>query len=368
VAEGTGNVGELKVAHANLWQPGHGHLHQLELTLTNGSDVVDRYSLPVGIRTVRVDGTQFLINGQPFHFKGFGMHEDHVVRGKGHDAASMVRDFELLQWIGANSFRTSHYPYAEEVLDHADRLGIVVIDETAAVGLNLGVGGGFFGGGPRTTFSPDTINDATRAVHRRAIEELVGRDKNHPSVVLWCVANEPESHTPESREYFAPLFAATRAADPTRPVGFVNMMFATPGKCMLAELCDVIMVNRYYGWYFQLDELEAAEKGLEAELRGWAGYGKPVLITEYGADTVAGLHTVEATPFSEEYQCEFLDTYHRVFDRIDAVVGEHVWNFADFATTASFMRVEGNKKGVFTRDRRPKAAAHLLRRRWIGVS
>jgi beta-glucuronidase len=55
---------------------------------------------------------------------------------------------------------------------------------------------------------------------------------------------------------------------------------------------------------------------------------------------------------------------HRVFDRVDAVVGEHVWNFADFETKPGVFRVDGNKKGVFTRDRRPKAAAHLLRRRW----
>lgn len=199
VAEGQGASGELTVADANLWKPGHGYLHDLEVRVSVGGELVDVYHQPVGIRTVRVEGTQFLINGEPFYFRGFGMHEDHVVRGKGHDAASMVRDFELLRWIGANSFRTSHYPYVEEVLDHADRLGIVVIDETAAVGLNLGVGGGFFGGGPKTTFSPDTINDATQAVHRQAIEELVARDKNHPSVVLWCVANEPESHTEESR-------------------------------------------------------------------------------------------------------------------------------------------------------------------------
>ena len=109
------------------------------------------------------------------------MHEDHPVRGKGHDAASMVHDFALLDWLGANSFRTSHYPYAEEVLDHADRLGIVVIDETAAVGLNLGVGGGMFLGGDRVTFSDDTVNDATQDVHRQAIRELIARDKNHPS-------------------------------------------------------------------------------------------------------------------------------------------------------------------------------------------
>ena len=81
-----------------------------------------------------------------------------------------------------------------------------------------------------------------------------------------------------------------------------------------------------------------------------------------------GLHTLDAVVWSEEYQAALLDTYHRVFDRVDAVVGEQVWNFADFATGPSFIRVDGNKKGVFTRDRRPKAAAHHLRRRWRGAS
>ena len=285
---------------------------------------------------MRVDGIRFLINDEPFYFRGFGMHEDHVARGKGHDAASMVHDFELFQWTGANSFRTSHYPYAEEVLEHADRLGIVVIDETAAVGLNTSIGGGFYQGGQRPTFSDDTINAATQEVHRQAIAELIARDKNHPSVVLWCLANEPESHTEESVGYFEPLFDAAREADPSRPVGFVNVMLAPYDKCKVSALADVVMINRYYGWYMDSGDLEAAERSLEAELRGWADlHSKPIIITEYGADTLPGFHTLQPVPWSEEYQSEFLDTYHRVFDRVDAVVGEHVWNFADFSTTSS---------------------------------
>ncbi|MBL8774994.1 MAG: beta-glucuronidase [Acidimicrobiales bacterium] len=364
VAGATGADTELRVPDAHLWGPGTPYLYDLRVDLVEGDAVVDHYSLPVGIRTVRVDGTRFLINDEPFYFKGFGMHEDHVVRGKGHDAASMVHDFALLEWLGANSFRTSHYPYAEEVLDHADRLGLVVIDETAAVGMNLGVGGGMFLGGDRVTFSEDTVNDATAAAHRRHLEELVARDKNHPSVVLWSVANEPESHTPESRAYFAPLFDLVRELDPTRPVGFVNMLLSPPDACLVTELADVVMVNRYYGWYLGFD-LAEAEQGLEAELVAWADkHGKPILVTEYGGDAVAGLRSATSEPWTEEYQADLLDTYHRVFDRLDAVVGEHVWNFADFATMPSFMRVEGNKKGVFTRDRRPKLAAHRLRARW----
>ena len=369
VAAAEGAEGSLQVHNPALWGPGRGNLYELQVELIDGDAVVDTYVLPVGIRTVRVEGTQFLINDEPFYFRGFGMHEDLNVHGRGHDDAAMLHDFSLLTWIGANSLRTSHYPYAEEVLEEADRRGIVVIDETAAVGLNLGVGGGMFLGGPRTTYSDETISAATQQVHRRAIEELIARDKNHPCVVLWSLANEPESHTEAGRTYFEPLFAAARAADPSRPVGFVNMMFALPDTCTVTELADVVMINRYYGWYVEPGDLAAAERGLEAELQAWATtHGKPILVTEYGADTLSGLHTTDASIWSEEYQVALLETYHRVFDRTEAVVGEHVWNFADFATGPSFMRVDGNKKGVFTRDRRPKMAAHDLRRRWLGAT
>ena len=125
------------------------------------------------------------------------------------------------------------------------------------------------------------------------------------------------------------------------------------------------MINRYYGWYVDTGDLDAAERGLEAELHAWADkHGKPIIVTEYGADAMPACTRSTPRAWSEEYQAALLEMYHRVFDRIDAVVGEHVWNFADFATGPSFMRVEGNKKGVFTRDRRPKAAAYLLRQRW----
>jgi beta-glucuronidase len=365
VAESDGKNAVLAVDDAELWRPGRGYLHQLTVELVDATAVVDRFVQSVGIRTVRVDGQRFLINDEPFYFRGFGMHEDHLVRGKGHDNPSMVNDFELLDWIGANSFRTAHYPYAEEILDEADRRGIVVIDETAAVGLNLAIGGGFYLGGERQTFSPSTLNDDTREVHRRAIVDLIDRDKNHPSVVLWSIANEPESHTEESVGYFEPLFAAARQADPSRPVGFVNVMLAPYDKCRLSRFADVVMLNRYNGWYFHLGDLAAAEVGLEAELRGWAEtFDKPIIITEYGADAVQGFSSVRATPWSEDYQVDFLDMFHRVFDRTDAVVGEQVWNFADFETTVGLMRVGGNKKGVFTRERTPKAAARTLRQRW----
>jgi beta-glucuronidase len=365
VATSTGATGTLAVDDVRLWAPGHGYLYELEVQLVDDADaVLDSYRQTVGIRTVEVRGTEFLINGDPFYFKGFGMHEDHSTIGKAHSPAHVVQDFELLDWIGANSFRTSHYPYSEDVIDYADRHGIVLIDETAAVGLNMGLGGGIFGGQGYTTFSPETINDRTREVHAQAIRELVARDKNHPSVVLWSIANEPESDTEAAEDYFRPLFDVAREADPTRPVGFVNVMLAPHGACRVSQFADVLMLNRYYGWYVDTGDLASAEVAWTEELAGWASEGKPIIITEYGADTLVGNHSLTPQPWSEEYQVDYLDMNHRVFDACDAVVGEHVWNFADFATTSGIMRVDGNKKGAFTRDRKPKSAAFALRRRW----
>lgn len=361
-AEGTAEIPDVE-----LWQPGMGYLYTMVVEVVKEGSVVDSYSQPFGVRRVEVKGKQLLINGEPFYFTGFAMHEDHVTIGKGHSNAQMINDFQLLKWTGANSFRTSHYPYAEEVMDFADRHGIVVIDETAAVGLNAAFAG-FFGEGGKKTYADDFVNMETAASHRQAITELIARDKNHPSVVLWSIANEPDVTEEGARTYFEPLAALTRKLDPTRPVGFVNEVRGTPNEDKVADLFDVIMLNRYYGWYVHTGDLASAERALEKELREWdQKYGRPIIITEYGADTLPGLHSLYDQPWSEEYQTALLNMYHRVFDRVEAVTGEQVWNFADFQTSYGIIRVDGNKKGAFTRDRKPKSAAHTLRRRWTEI-
>ena len=369
VATTSGSYGTIQIPSVHVWQPGAAYLYQFHASIVDSSNkTIDTYKLATGIRTVKVQGTQFLINDKPFYFTGFGKHEDTAVRGKGHDQAYMVHDFQLLHWMGANSFRTSHYPYAEEIMEYADRQGIVVIDETPAVGLAFSIGAGAQTSNPPATFSPDRISNKTREAHAQAIRELIHRDKNHPSVVMWSIANEPASNEDGAREYFAPLPKLARQLDPTRPVTFANVGLATYEADRIADLFDVLCLNRYFGWYTQTAQLDEAEAALVQELDGWAEkYDKPIVMTEYGADTVAGLHSVLPVLWSEEFQVEILDMYHRVFDRFDAMAGEHVWNFADFQTAAGVSRVDGNKKGVFTRDRRPKAAAHLLRERWTKV-
>ena len=368
VGTGTGRAGEIVLEDAVLWQPMNPYLYQLRVTLGEG-DAADEYTLPVGARTVAVSGQKFLINGRPFYFKGYGKHEDTFPNGRGLNLPMDQKDLSLMKWQGANSFRTSHYPYSEEMMRLCDQEGFVVIDETPAVGINYDFGGGAnFNGQKVPTFDPEH-GVRTFEHHQEVIREMIGRDKNHPCVVMWSVANEPDSYSQGAYEYFKPLFDLARELDPqNRPCALVSVaMEDAPHRDVTARLSDVICLNRYYGWYVASPDLDLAEDLLRQELAQWRSHGKPVLFTEYGADTVMGARDATPVMFTEEYQLEYYQRNNKVFDEFDFVVGEQAWNFADFATSQSLMRVQGNKKGLFTRDRKPKLAAHYFRRRWRAI-
>jgi beta-glucuronidase len=351
----------LRVPAARLWSPSDPHLYPLEVSLTDGDRVTDAYALELGIRTVTVKGDELLLNGQPVKLKGFGMHEDFPIHGRGLDLPVWVRNFELLKWVGANSFRTSHYPYAEEVMRLADRLGFLVINEIPAVGLNFE--------------DPPEATAARLEQCRRQIRELVSRDKNHPSTIMWCVANEPMggpllgkgAPNPKPVEaglkFFREMYAETRRLDGTRPVTLVGVQ---GGPSEWLGLFDVVAINRYYGWYVAGGRLDEATKMLSDELDALhKSFGKPMVMAEFGTDTLPGAHNQPPEMWTEEYQVDYIRRYLDVAEKRPFMVGMHVWNFADFKTGQGTSRAGGmNFKGVFTRERRPKMAAHFLRSRW----
>lgn len=368
VAKDMGAKGKVEIENVKLWEPMNAYLYNLKIDLIDeNNEIIDTYEQPFGVRTVKVEDGKFLINNKPFYFKGFGKHEDSHIHGRGFDEALNVKDFNLMKWIGANSFRTAHYPYSEEIMRLADREGIVVIDETPAVGVHLNFMATMMAGAEKR----DTWKEIqTLDHHQDIIRELVARDKNHPCVVMWSVANEPASDEKGAYEYFKPLVELTRELDPQkRPVTVVTYLMSTPDRCQIAELLDVLCLNRYYGWYSQGGDLEEAKMYLNAELEGWNKRcpNKPIMFTEYGADTVCGMRDTTSVMFTEEYQVEYLEANHEVVDKFPNFIGEQVWNFADFATSQGIIRVQGNKKGVFTRERKPKMAAHYLRNRWHNI-
>ena len=352
VAHSEGARGQAVIPDVKLWNPGAACLYTARVSFQN-----DVYEQAFGVRTVKVEGTKFLINGKPFYFKGFGKHEDSFFRGRGMDQCLNVKDVSLIRWLGANSFRTSHYPYAEEMYDLCDREGIVIIDEAPAVGINAG--------GEKDPYQVMRV----RKHHEDVIRDMIARDKNHPSVVMWSIANEPDTeHFPQSAyDYFYPLYELAHACDPQgRPVTLVACQNDYT-KDLITRAMDVCCVNRYYGWYNLSGDLDAACDAWNTELDFWAGAGKPLMVTEYGADTYPGVHNTHGEMFSEEYQMDYYSRINAEFDKRPFFIGEQVWNFADFAAVQGPMRVDGNKKGLFTRDRRPKLAAHYFRRRWHAI-
>ncbi len=368
VATGEGFKGTGRIDQVQLWEPGHPVLYSLEVTLTGSDGEKDTYTEVFGFREVSIRDCRIHLNGKPVYLKGFGKHEDSPVHGRGFDMAYNVKDIGLLKWIGANSFRTSHYPYCEEMLQLCDREGILVIDEAPAVGLNAGfTATGLLGGNPNGTWKLFK----TAEHHRQVLRDMVQRDKNHPCVIIWSVANEPASQEDGAKEYFEPLLNLVRELDEQkRPATLVTYEGSNPVSCKVAEICDLLIINRYRGWYDTEGNLRGAAALLKDELEGFHKRcpDKPIMLGEYGADTIAGFHDINARIFSEEYQVDFLRAYGEVFDSLPYITGEHVWNFADFATAENIKRVGGNKKGVFTRDRSPKMAAHFLKERWEGIS
>ena len=350
VTQAKGAEGKLRVPNAKLWEVRAAYLYQLDIRAGE-----DHYTLPVGIRTVATTATQLLVNGKPVYLKGFGKHEDFFVKGKGLDEALNAHDFELMKWINANSFRTSHYPYSEEIMQMADRQGFLVIDEVPAVGMNYWK--------PEPVFTEGKVDGKTLAHHKDTLSDLYARDKNHPCVIIWSLSNEMQTQDPGALAYYTEIVNHMRALDDTRPL--MNVTDNVSEKDTVGQLFDLVGLNRYYSWYFDRSNLASIYPRLTREFRAWhEKTGKPIMMSEYGADTIAGNHKLPETIFSEEYQVEYYKENNRALDDCEFVCGEHPWCFADFATAEGLKRFDGNKKGLFTRDRQPKRAAFIFRERW----
>ncbi|KAH8300078.1 hypothetical protein KR044_009523, partial [Drosophila immigrans] len=337
-----------------LMHPIPGYMYTLEFQLKVDSEAapLDVYRLPVGIRNLSWNNESLTLNGKPLYLRGFGKHEDSDIRGKGLDNAVLMRDFNLLKWVGANAYRTSHYPYSEESMQFADEHGIMIIDECPSVNTDL--------------FEPQLLEN-----HMSALEQLIHRDRNHASVIAWSIANEPRTKKKAAEAYFGALTNYTRSIAQGRPLTAATNV-DTPSACMMSQFLDITGFNRYNSWYHNPGRTDMIVQPMYDEARKWhERYGKPVIVFEYGGDTMEGYHSLPAYIWSEDYQTELFSKHFQAFDQLRQLkwfIGEFVWNFADFKTEQTYTRVGGNKKGVFTRNRQPKDAAHLLRQRYHAIA
>ena len=314
-------------AEPELWSPENPRLYEVELALESG----DRLEESVGFRDVRVEGTRIVLNGRPLFLRGISAHEEFPGRARAareEDTRGMI---EEARELGCNFLRLAHYPHHENAARLADKMGMLLWEEIPVYW--------------HLAFD----KAATLGNARNQLRELIMRDRNRASVVIWSIANE----TPPSEErlaFLADLAAHARTLDDTRLVSAALLPF--PEDPLIPHL-DVVGINEYFGWYSgQIEQVEEV-------LGRLAAAGKPVIISEFGADCLAGLHGGADEIRTEEFQAEFHRRQFESLLRFPFVSGTSPWILYDFQTPLRQNKYQRgyNRKGLVAEDHRTRKMA-----------
>lgn len=328
---------DLAVPNPKPWSPASPHLYLLQVRLGD-DDLIDR----MGLRTVEVRGRDLLLNGEPVRLLGFNRHETHPQFGPGLPETLMLADLQQFRDMGCNFVRGSHYPQDIRFLDLCDEMGIMVWNETI--------------GWQQTA---EHLNDP-RFIDAQLlqIDEMIETAYNRPSVIMWGLLNESESHVEASRPGYERLMGYFRELDPNRPLTFASNH---PFDDLCLDLCDVIAINTYPGWYFHtIDEIPEFLGKIEARLDETGQGGKPLIISEIGAGAIPGWRDWNESRWTEQYQSRLLHTtIDYMFRRSARYTGLAIWLFGDARTgddKALGRPRQFNNKGVVDEYRRPKQA------------
>ncbi|RKD89245.1 glycoside hydrolase family 2 protein [Halopiger aswanensis] len=322
-------------------------LYDVTVALEAEETVVDDRRDRIGFREVTVDGREILLNGEPVDLRGVNRHEDHPEWGSAQPLRVMREDLARIREAGLNCIRCSHYPNHPRFLDLCDELGVLVIEEL-----------------PYWHFDADDFERADLLERgERMLEEMISRDRHHPSVFAWSLTNECANEQAGVAEATDHLATVARETDDSRLVTLASYNeWVDRGEDRCLEHCDFACVNGYYGWY--TDEPVAADQ--------WTGFLEriadrrdcPIFVSEFGAGAIEGERTWERAKWSETYQSEFFETVLPVLLADDSVAGFTIWQFCDTRTSRDPMSrpKSKNNKGIVGEYRRPKAAYETVRR------
>ena len=331
----------INVNNAQLWSPDNPKLYQIKI-ITSSETVVDK----IGFRTIEAAGKQVLLNGKPIFMRGICMHEEIPMDIR--RAYSKQDAIQLLSWaksLNCNMVRLAHYPHDETMTQVADSLGILVWSEIPVYW---------------------TIDFTSKEVFEKAqkqLTEMITRDHNRASVIIWSVGNETPVN--EARTTFMHnLISAARELDATRLISAAlqseynaeqktNMIDDPLGKYV-----DLVSFNEYLGWYGGLPS--------NATNATWKTiYEKPLFISETGAEALGGFHADSLTRWSEEYQEWYYREQVAMLKHMpENFVGVSPWILVDFRSPRRNNPVyqEGwNNKGLLDHNGKPKKAFYILK-------
>jgi beta-galactosidase len=226
----------LKVSAPVLWSDERPYVYKVISELKKGGRVVDRYETPLGIRTFRFDVEKgFFLNGKPVKIRGVCNHHDLGSLGAAVNTRAIERQLEILKAMGVNGLRTSHNPPAPELLDLADKMGFIVMDEAFDVWKIQ-----------KTKFDYHLDWDEW---HKRDLEDMVLRDRNHPSILIWSIGNEVMEQwnkNPEGGRISRELVAIVRNLDQTRPITSATNGVSRDNKVITEGDLDLVGTNYHH--------------------------------------------------------------------------------------------------------------------------
>jgi beta-glucuronidase len=293
-------------AALTLWSPENPKLYEVRVQSETDA-VTDR----IGFRTIETKGTEILLNGKPVFLRGVSIHEEAPFRAGRAFSAEDSRT--LLGWareLGCNFVRLAHYPHNEFMVREADRLGLLVWSESPVY------------------WMIDWENAETLANASNQITEAITRDRNRAAIILWSVANETPINGARNA-FLNKLAALVKTEDPTRLTTAAMMHHEVAGTSdvvlddPLGDVLDVLGCNEYLGWYDGPPE--------KADRVTWKSpYNKPLVMSEFGADALFGLHGDATTRWTEEYQENVFRHQVAMLDRIPFLRGTSPWVLMDF--------------------------------------
>jgi beta-glucuronidase len=345
----------IRLPHAAAWSPESPALHTLVVALALGGTEIDRVATSFGVRTIAARGRQLLINGKPLAIRGVNRYDEFGSFGPNPPMRLVEDELRLMKQTGINLIRT-HYPQSPEFLALCDRVGILFLEELP---INWW---GVEWYGKEGVVQDEHILEFARPM----LEAMIRRDKNHPCIIIWSMANESKTDNAVGIQVMKSLIARTRELDPTRLVTFVT----APGSVRehrAYEDADLVATNMYYGTLGgtlavharELDE-RVRKPSLEHLRRQIAAFpDKPFLITEFGAMGFHGLHGDAAS--TEDFQAAAIRSVWSAISAVPEVSGGVLWSWADYHHRRHFQSLGAfGAFGAVTVERRPKAALAAL--------
>ena len=339
--------GELEISapvhidSVRLWDVRKPELYTVRVQ-TDDDDLTDK----IGFRKIETRGRKIYLNNKPIKFLGVNRHECHPDWGFAMPAALDARDMDILNDLGVNTVRGSHYPNTQLFVDMCDANGIMFWSEIPMWGFKA------------EALARPLVIERGLAMHREMIEQY----RNHPSIVIWGLHNEVATDTCEGYAVTKEFSELVRSLDNTRLVTYATNR-AQKDICL--KFADIICINRYIGWYDgKLPEwqefVDSTKKYFES-----VGVGdKPIVMSEFGVGAMYGTRGFDDLKWSENYQCEFYRKTLDLFLNDDDMSGVYLWQFCDIRSNAdwSLLRARSfNNKGLLNEHRQPKLAYYTVK-------